>query len=175
MRWTRAELTLMSFSSAHAVRSDLRPGDLGRVVTLHGTVYASEYGFDITFEAYVAGPLAAFALGGSPRERLWLAEDGDQLVGCAAIVAADPQVAQLRWFLVAPGARRSGLGTRLLNEAIAFSRAADYDRVMLWTVSALETAAGLYRAAGFQRCESVAAHRWGAIVTEERYELVLRQ
>src|SRR5437867_7870156 len=92
------------------LRADLRPGDLGAVVSLHGLVYAREYGFDPTFEAYVAGPLAEFALRGSPRERLWLAERDGRLVGCAAVVAAAPQTAQLRWFLVDPAARGAGLG-----------------------------------------------------------------
>ena len=100
-----------------ALRCELRPGDLGAVVSLHGTLYAREHGFDPTFEAYVAGPLAAFALKGSPRERLWLAERGmdGPLLGCVAIVEAedDPRTAQLRWYLVAPQARGAGLGRRL--------------------------------------------------------------
>src|SRR6478672_5540102 len=84
------------------LRTTLRPGDLGAVVQLHGTVYAREYGFDPTFEAYVAGPLAEFVLHPSDRERLWVAERGGRLVGCVAVVAAGPRTAQLRWFLVDP-------------------------------------------------------------------------
>ena len=64
----------MTGSAGVTLRSDLRPGDLGRIILLHGTVYARECGFDHTFEAYVAGPLAEFARAASSRERLWLAE-----------------------------------------------------------------------------------------------------
>src|SRR5262245_21966796 len=113
-------------SESITVRTNLRPGDLGAVVGLHGIVYAREYGFDPTFEAYVAGPLAAFALAGSPRERIWLAEVGGRLVGCVAIVAADERTAQLRWFLVAPEARGLGLGKLLLTEAVAFCAECGY-------------------------------------------------
>src|SRR5438105_10043658 len=99
-------------AGAVTLRTALRPGDLGRIILLHGTVYARECGFDHTFEAYVAGPLADFARAPSSRERLWMAERDDALVGCIAIVAASAETAQLRWFLVDPGARGAGLGKR---------------------------------------------------------------
>ncbi len=159
--------------SAIGVRTDLRPGDLGAVVRLHGLLYAREYGFDATFEAYVAAPLADFVRAGSPRERLWLAERDGTLVGCVAVVAAAPGVAQLRWFLVDPSARGAGLGKRLLREAVAFARGCGYRQVTLWTVSALTAAAHLYRSAGFRKVEQRPGRLWGADVVEEKYELPL--
>lgn len=172
------------------LRTELRPGDLGCVAYLHGILYAREYGWDSTFEAYVAAGLAEFVLRYDPaRERLWLAERGDELVGSIAIVRAREmavsntggaaptagEVAQLRWFLVHPAVRGQGLGRRLITEALAFCRAAGYRRVVLWTVRGLEAAAHLYRAAGFTRVEAETHERWGRVVTEERYELVLGQ
>src|SRR5688500_7265642 len=59
---------------AITIRTSVQPGDLGTVVALHGTLYAAEYGFDATFETYVAGPLAEFVLRASDRERFWIAE-----------------------------------------------------------------------------------------------------
>lgn len=155
------------------VRTTLRPGDLGSIVHLHGTLYAREHGFDATFEAYVAGPLAEFVRSGSDRERLWIAERGGQIVGCVAIVTASPETAQLRWFLVDPGARGAGLGRRLLDEAIRFAERCGYRHVILWTVSALTAAAHLYRSAGFQQTEEKPGRMWGVEVVEEKYELDL--
>lgn len=157
------------------LRSTLRAGDVGAIVALHGTVYADEYSFDTTFEAYVARPLAEFVLKASPRERIWIAERAGRLVGCVAIVAESDLVAQLRWFLVAPEARGAGLGRRLLEEAVAFARTAGYERMILWTVSALETAARLYREAGFERVEAIPARRWGVDVLEEKYAMTLAE
>jgi GNAT superfamily N-acetyltransferase len=160
---------------AMTVRSDLRPGDLGAVVHLHGVLYAREYGFDPTFEAYVAGPLAEFVRAAAPGERLWLAERDGRLVGCVAIVAAGARVAQLRWFLVDPAVRGVGLGKRLLQDALSFSRDQGYQSVMLWTVSALMAAAHLYQSAGFHKVQEKRGYLWGVDVIEEQYELVLTE
>lgn len=156
-----------------SVHTLLAPGDVETIVKRHGAIYAKEHGFDASFEAYVAGPLAEFARRGSDRERMWVAECGGQFVGCIAIVAASEQVAQLRWFLVDPAARGLGLGTKLLDETVAFCRACGYESIILWTVGALATAASLYRAAGFQKVETAAARHWGVDVEEEKYELRL--
>lgn len=155
-----------------ALRRDLRPGDLGAIVRLHGTVYARECGFDTTFEAYVAGPLAEFALRRSGRERLWIAERAGGLAGCIAVVAAGAD-AQLRWFLVEPAARGAGLGRRLLGEAVGFAAGAGYGVMFLWTVGALTAAARLYRSFGFELAEERPGRRWGVEVVEQRYVLRL--
>ena len=94
-------------------------------------------------------------------------------MGSIAIVTESEHVAQLRWFLVAPEARGAGLGKRLIQQAIAFSRDAGYESVILWTISALHTAAHLYRSAGFEPIESIPGRRWGVNVVEEKYRLTL--
>ncbi len=155
------------------LRTKLEPGDIGRVIWLHGVIYAAEYGFDRTFEAYVAGPLAEFALSCTDRERIWLAEQDGRCVGSIAIVTLSPETALLRWFLVDPSVRGAGLGKSLLNGAVAFCRSAGYQSVALWTVSALKVATHLYRSAGFERVEEKHSRRWGVDVIEEKYVLAL--
>jgi GNAT superfamily N-acetyltransferase len=158
---------------ACTVRTALVPGDLGSLVRLHGVVYAREYGFDPTFEAYVAGPLVDFVRSHTDRECLWIAERNRCRVGCVGIVAASAHEAQLRWFLVAPSARGRGLGTRLLREAVAFSERCRYETVLLWTVSVLTVAAGLYRSFGFVKVEERPARQWGVQLVEQKYVLAL--
>jgi len=155
------------------VRSELKPGDVDSIVRFHGIIYAREYGFDHSFETYVAGPLAEFARSGSPRERIWIAEQGERLVGCVAIVAHSQRVAQLRWFLVDPSARGAGLGKRLLHEAVAFCRSTGYESVILWTVDVLTAATHLYRSVGFRKVEEKPGRQWGIDLVEERYEMEL--
>src|SRR5690606_20024635 len=78
------------------IRDDLRPGDLGRVITQHARVYAREFGFDHTFEGYVAATLGEFGLQARPdRDRLWLADDSGDLLGSVGIVGRNTGAAQL--------------------------------------------------------------------------------
>jgi N-acetylglutamate synthase-like GNAT family acetyltransferase len=153
------------------IRTDLKPGDVGTIVHLHGVLYARERGFDASFEAYVAEPLAQFVRSQNPRERLWIAERRGQMAGCVAIVAASPTTAQLRWYLVDPNSRGTGLGKKLLNEAVRFAKCSGYAEVILWTESALAAAAHLYRASGFRKTEEKPGRMWGVDLVEEKFEL----
>lgn len=155
------------------LRHDLRPGDLGMVVHLHGLVYAREYGLDTTFEPYVAKPLAEFVLAGPDAGRLWIAELGHQIVGSIAVVTPGDGNAQIRWFLLTPQARGLGLGRRLLAAALGYCRERRIDRVQLWTFADLAAAIHLYVAAGFEETERVEHDIWGARRTEIRMELML--
>jgi N-acetylglutamate synthase-like GNAT family acetyltransferase len=154
-------------------RENLLPGDLGRIIGMHGTIYSAEYGWDHTFEAYVAGPLSEFAKAPGKRQRLWIAEADGKIVGMIAIVEATKITAQLRWFLVCPEARGIGLGRELLQKALAFAKEQEFRTVFLWTVHSLSRAGELYAKNGFQITAREKHALWGSEVTEERYELAL--
>lgn len=155
------------------IRSDLRPGDIGYLIYLHGILYAQEYGWDATFDAYVAGPLAKFAESRTDRGRIWIVEKDGVVAGSIAIVEVSQKQAQLRWFLLHPDLRGCGLGKLLIEKALSFCRQCGYSSVSLWTVSALKAAAHLYTSAGFRVTEEKAHDLWGTTLTEQRYELKL--
>lgn len=153
-----------------AIRQGLRPGDIGRVVAMHGVRYAGEYGFERPFEAIVAGMMARFGQEYDPgRDRLWVAEREGWLVGSIGIVGAqrertddrsmehgpygaagaltperEARAAQLRWLLVHLEARGSGLGRALVRVALEFCRGCGYESVFLWTLANLGAALRLY-------------------------------
>ncbi len=157
------------------IRHDLRPGDLGAIVQLHGIIYAREHGFDHTFEAYVAAGVAEFALSFHPgRERVWTAEAEGRMIGSVAIVRRSEEEAQLRWFLLESRYRGLSIGKKLLNEAIQFSRDCKYRSVFLWTLQHLEAATHLYTSFGFEKKEEKIHPLWGKTVHEEKYELNLK-
>lgn len=156
------------------IRSSLKPGDIGWIVHLHGILYAKEYGWNHTFDAYVADGLAKFAASfHAEKDRLWIAEKGEKIVGFIAIAGHSEKEAQLRWFLVHPTERGHGLGRTLLSNALDFCRQRRFRSVFLWTVGDLKVAAHLYRSVGFHKTEEKTHHIWGKALTEEKYELSL--
>ncbi len=153
-----------------------RPGDLGWVVMAHGEIYASEFGWDTSFEALVAQIVADYAAkNDSAREAAWIAEVDGRRVGCVFCVAADETTAQLRILLVHPSARGRGLGARLVDECVNFARRAGFALMRLWTNHPLVAAKHVYLSRGFRLVEEAPHRSFGVELTAQVYELDLRQ
>jgi GNAT superfamily N-acetyltransferase len=156
------------------IRPLSRPGDLGWVVMAHGETYATEFGWDASFEALVARIVADYAGSHDPeREAAWIAELSGQRVGCVICVAKDHHTAQLRILLVSPAARGLGIGRRLVGQCVDFARAVGYRRMVLWTNAPLTSAAHIYLAAGFSLIAEEPHHSFGADLVGQTYELEL--
>ena len=157
-----------------SIRTDLRPGDLGWVAHRHGVLYAAEYDWNVEFEALVASVVAGFGKQHDPaREQCWFAEIDGNIVGSVFLVQLSETIGQLRLMLVEPSARGHGIGTRLIDECLAFARAAGYRTVKLWTNSVLVDARRLYAKAGFQLVESEPYHAFGHDLVSEFWEIEL--
>jgi DNA-binding MarR family transcriptional regulator/GNAT superfamily N-acetyltransferase len=156
---------------APAILRDPRPGDMGWVVQSHGALYASEYGFDSSFEALVAEISAKFLVSfDASRERCWIAElDGVQ-VGSVFLVKHSDDVAKLRLLLVDPAGRGQRLGQRLVAECIAFAKACGYRKITLWTQSILLAARKIYQDAGFVLVASEPHRSFGQSLVGETWE-----
>ncbi|MGW4482509.1 bifunctional helix-turn-helix transcriptional regulator/GNAT family N-acetyltransferase [Amycolatopsis sp. NPDC004368] len=154
-----------------------RPGDLGWVVHRHGTLYAREYGLDERFEALVARVVADFAdHRDDPRQAAWIAELAGERVGSVFCMPAadksdrtDKTTAKLRLLLLEPAARGHGVGKRLVHECVEFARAHGYRTMELWTLSALDAARGIYKAAGFELEKSTPTSAFGPPMTGETW------
>jgi DNA-binding MarR family transcriptional regulator/GNAT superfamily N-acetyltransferase len=154
--------------------TDLQPGDAGWVISRHGALYARDEGYDIGFEALVAGIVARFIDTRDPvRERAWIARDGGQRLGCVFCARESDSVARLRLFLLEPAARGRGLGRRMLEECLGFARQAGYARMVLWTHESHRTACALYAAAGFQMTDAQPATAFGQSVVDQTWERAL--
>jgi GNAT superfamily N-acetyltransferase len=169
----------------HPPAIDLRPpqpGDLGWIVQRHGAVYAAEYGLDVHVEARVARICADFVDRFEPaREACWIAARGAERLGSVMLVQARddaggqpiPGVAQLRLLLLEPQARGLGVGKRLVRQCSDFARSAGYQRIVLWTQSALTAARAIYAAEGYRLVRSEPVRSFGLDVISETWELPL--
>jgi GNAT superfamily N-acetyltransferase len=151
-----------------------QPGDMGWVVQRHGELYHREYGYDERFESLVARVVADFIDNLDPdRERCWIAHRDGERLESVFVVAKSRYVGKLRLLLVEPSARGLGIGKRLVDEVVSFSRAAGYRKVVLWTQNELVAARRIYAAAGF-RCVREESHRsFGTPAVAEVWELKL--
>lgn len=156
------------------LRNDFRPGDIGYITYLVGTIYAQEYGMTILNDIEMATFFAHFVPHQNhDKERIWIAEMDGQMVGSIIIYQEKPAVAHLRTLILHPSVRGRGLGRRLMQEAIDFCREVGYQKINLETFDELSAALHLYAAFGFQKTGERFHEEWGRPVREIQFELVL--
>lgn len=152
------------------------PGAVGRITELHADYYHREWGFGLVFEAKVAAGLSEFLIRfDDARDRLWTVRVKGRVEGSLAVdaIKAEVEGAHLRWFIVAPHLRGLGFGNALIKEAVTFCREKNYRLVYLWTFEGLLAARHLYEKFGFRLVEQREGARWGRVVNEQRFVLIL--
>jgi len=155
------------------IRTELRPGDIGYVIHLHGKLYNKEYNYGIAFEAYVAQGMYEFYQQYHPeKDRVWICEHQGRIVGFLLLMHRDGNVAQLRYFILEPEYRGIGLGKKLMELYMEYFRSTGYQGSYLWTTHELATAASLYMRHGFVRTEEKASQAFGKSLYEVKFELI---
>jgi len=154
------------------IRCDLRPGDVGYLIHLHGWIYAEECGYNHMFEGYVCKTFYDFFEKYNPeKDRLWFAEVNGKMIGAIAIVGHSLTRAQLRWFILHPAFRGIGLGRILLSEAMGYCKEKGYQQIFLETTEDQTTAIGMYIKRGFKKVAEQENKLWGKELVEQSYEL----
>lgn len=157
---------------AITIRTQLRPGDMGYVIYLHGRLYQEEYQYGVSFEAYVAlGLYEFYRTYDAVRDKVWICEHEGRIVGFLLLMHREGNSAQLRYFILEPAYRGIGLGKRLMELFMAHYREVGFESAYLWTTHELGTAASLYKRHGFVLAEEKDSEAFGKLLKEQKYEL----
>ena len=159
-------------ASGCTIRTDLRVGDLGRLIVIHGEVYDDLPGYGVAFEAYVARTVSEFFIDNQARGCVWLAEKAGVLAGCIAIAERSERRAQLRWLVVRPKFRGTGLGRHLVDASLAYCVDRGFETVFLETTDGLDASMQMYEKRGFTVVRETTEPLWSGdrrlIVMEKR-------
>jgi GNAT superfamily N-acetyltransferase len=145
-------------NTRHIEVTGYQPGDIGRIIELHGTYYSQHWGLDKNFEANVATGFAAFIKNLDPEyDGAWFARTEGKVIGGIFIdgrevqsLGRDKGRARLRFFILDPEYHGHGVGGRLMEAAMSFCREKSYRYVHLTTFAGLKAARHLYDKHGFK-------------------------
>ncbi|MEX7602399.1 GNAT family N-acetyltransferase [Klebsiella pneumoniae] len=102
---------------------------------------------------------------------MWLAIREGKIVGSLAMDGEDlgQQEAHLSWFTLDDSCGKSGIGRRLVSEAMAFWDSRQFSAVQLWTFKGLDAARKLYESFGFTLIREWQGEQWGKVMTEQQF------
>jgi ribosomal protein S18 acetylase RimI-like enzyme len=156
-----------------SIRTELRAGDLGYVIYLHGKLYHQEYGYGLQFESYVAESLHEFYQQYNPTtSRVWMCEHQGKIIGFLFLMNRN-DAAQLRYFLIEPEYRGIGLGRKLMDLYMEFLKESGYKKSYLMTTHELYAASHLYKNYGFTLTHEKQSDSFGKPLKEQRYDLII--
>lgn len=129
---------------------EIAPGDLGWIISQHGSIYAAEFGFDSGFEVDIARKAVVLCEKNDGFTRIWIKDSGGDRVGSVAVSRYEEGIAFLNFLLVVKEYRGRGVAHELMNRAIEHAESHGYWKVRLETYSCLRMARKIYAEFGFR-------------------------
>jgi GNAT superfamily N-acetyltransferase len=152
------------------LRRELRDADAEAIVEIHERIYRSEYGMKTAFVDGVRSTVEnALERGWPEGGGAWLVDGPDGLAGSLGLTDEGGGLGKLRWVVLAPEARGTGLGKRMITEAVSEARDLSFERLELDTFGALKTAAAIYRSVGFELVSEERTDMWGPTISYQHY------
>ena len=124
--------------------------DVPAIVALIGRVYA-EYGFVYDPRVEVPDLFDFDAHYTPPRGAFFIVADGGAIVGSVGVERVDARTAELHRLYLDAGLRGRGTGRALVEAVLAWCRARDIRRLILWSDTRFDLAHRLYERMGFTR------------------------
>jgi ribosomal protein S18 acetylase RimI-like enzyme len=100
-----------------------------------------------------------------PGGELLLAKRGDHVLGCIALKALEPGVAEIKRLFVRPQARGLGVAKALITDLLKIARERGYREIKLDTLPEMTAAVALYKSFGFAPIPAYGSHPYPGLVT----------
>lgn len=124
--------------------------DVPAVMLLIGRVFA-EYGL-LLMPAFEVPDLLRFeAHYTAPRGAFWVVREETRVVGSVGVDRVDERTAELKRLYVDASLRGRGIGQRLVETVLDWSREQGMARLVLWSDTRFESSHRLYRRLGFEQ------------------------
>ncbi len=151
-----------------------RTGDARGVIGIMRGVFIDEYGWTTAFLREAVRTLRKMLMTMIPSRELFLVcKSREGLCGVMFLKEAEEDTAFIRWLVVKRGYRRYGIGRKMLDMALEFSREVGYCKVKLITVGVLHEAMDLYRSVGFVEVDQKETVLWNMEMTVYHMEISL--
>jgi RimJ/RimL family protein N-acetyltransferase len=124
--------------------------DVPAVMLLIGRVFA-EYGLLLIPVFEVPDLLQFDAYYSAPRGAFWIVRDATRVVGSVGVDRKDGRTAELKRLYVDASLRGRGIGQRLVETVLDWTREQGMARLVLWSDTRFENSHRLYRRLGFEQ------------------------
>ena len=126
----------------------------------------------IGFEAYVMECLIEFfSQYDEKKDRVWVLEEGERMVGFLVLMHRPNRMAQLRFLLLEQDYRGKGIGNELMEDWLNFYQEMNYKGAYLYTTSGQDPAVSLYEKYGFKRESTILSRYFGVPRLETLFRL----
>ncbi|MBT8141036.1 MAG: GNAT family N-acetyltransferase [Gammaproteobacteria bacterium] len=125
-------------------------GDIGWIISQHGLIYTSEFGFDPNFEIHIANKFVNLFGPDCPEfNTIWIMQSNGQRAGSIAVWKKSESIAFINFVILKKEFRGQGFSRSLLDKVIQHCKLHNYKVVELETYSCLASARELYKKYGF--------------------------
>ena len=146
-----------------------KSGEPSLVVNFYFKLFEEQFGFLPVVENYFLHAMTE--LYDNENNKLWIAEENGKIVGSMCIVEKGDGSAQLRLFGTHPNTQGKGVGKRLMQTVMDYSKEQGYRHLYLWTIDICKSALHLYEKYGFCCTDKKPNDTWANYhMTEELWE-----
>ncbi len=148
-----------------------KAGDLGWLISTHGSLYSQQYNFDSDFEIDIARKVISFIESKHAFNRIFIAQVNSRRAGSIAVSIKSDDSAFINFLLVKNQYRGQGIGKKIMEKVISHTVDNGLRFMRLETYSCLQNARKMYEKYDFKMYKkNPAIEKYGQVFDQEFWE-----